>query len=218
MIQREDLVFIMSLTKDEEEAIQAQFRADDNSEANRRVVMNPREHDVLLGKSREALSHPGNGWYRILIQEHREKYQTAKRNVDKALIVQMILDEVARAQGRFLRLNEEKQRWEIITTKEAYDKVAHALRNRKRKRRHTAEQNIEYVPQLLHPPSASMMEDAARGLHPLPIIPVQQSDPMVFVRHVVEPRPITYGSPLPTFDAEETLLLQRILADQRPKE
>jgi len=89
----------------------------------------PRDNDVLLGKSKFAFHHHGNSLYRQLIDEHWKEYQKASRYRGKAIVVQRILNEIDAVGGRFLKFRNEF--WEVVHHDEIHTKVAHAFRNRK---------------------------------------------------------------------------------------
>jgi hypothetical protein len=90
--------------------------------------------DVLSGRYNYSFNHPGNNYFRDLIQDNREAYQSAPRRAVKNRItntvIRLVRDEPR--SGRFLKLNGSNQ-WEVMTDEDVYEKVSHALRGAKKK-------------------------------------------------------------------------------------
>jgi hypothetical protein len=96
------------------------------------VVITPA--DVLSGRYNYSFNHPGNNYFRDLIQENREAYQTAPRRAIKNRITNTVIRLVREEPrcGRFLKLNGANE-WEVMTDEDVYEKVSHALRGAKKK-------------------------------------------------------------------------------------
>jgi hypothetical protein len=95
--------------------------------ADETLLPQPRSLDVLCGRDREAFNHDGNVHYRFLVENNRERYQTANFREEKTQISQAILDEVLR-RGRFLKFDQATKFWRALSKNDARKKVAHALR------------------------------------------------------------------------------------------
>eukprot|EP00977_Amphora_coffeiformis_P000816 scaffold175_cov177-Amphora_coffeaeformis.AAC.18 len=85
--------------------------------------------DVMCGRDRWIHSHPGNRRFRHLINEYRERYQSAKYREHKTSMTTEIVNTVKRHGGRFLKL--EGSFWREVDQSCAHEKVSHALRSAK---------------------------------------------------------------------------------------
>jgi hypothetical protein len=77
--------------------------------------------------------HPGNQYFRSLVQKHRQRYFFSRRQ-EKKKIASQIIDGVREAGGRFLRRSQasdglnEINVWVEIDEERAYQKCCQALR------------------------------------------------------------------------------------------
>jgi len=210
MIRRDDALLFMELDDDEEIPTFLQEGGDSEAAGSK---VRPLDSDVLLGKSSLACNHPGNGLYRALVHENRDKYQKTRRNVDKAIIIESVLQEIAQTGGRFLRRNDKQQCWEIVTKGDAYKKVAHALRNRGRQR---GQRNRAPSESSRSSKDTMGLKEGDRG--PTPLFPALLQNYRSFVPdEEVDPKPIAYGTPLPSFDTQEKHFLRSLFCGMRHK-
>ena len=86
---------------------------------------------VVCGRDKLAQSHPGNKFFRNLVQSHRERYQDAHRRKDKKAVATGIIDTILHHGGCFLRFDDETRSWVELDQAESYEKVSHALRSAK---------------------------------------------------------------------------------------
>ena len=65
----------------------------------------PGPYDVICGRGRKTLAHPGNSHYRSKVSEALDQYARAKSKMEKSQIVSSIVDEVRALspQGGFIR-------------------------------------------------------------------------------------------------------------------
>jgi hypothetical protein len=86
--------------------------------------------DVLFGRGKLVLEHPGNVRFRLLIDNYMGKYEVSsklRKTCIARIVVQMVVDD----SGRFLkRLNAGE--WEEVDYETARNKVASTFRNRRR--------------------------------------------------------------------------------------
>ncbi|CAB9497622.1 expressed unknown protein [Seminavis robusta] len=87
----------------------------------------PREVDILCGKSKECVTHPGNSRYRQFIDAFQPKYAKCTNKQSKMDVTKEIVTTLSRT-SRFLRYNTEAQCYEELSHLEARDKTSHALR------------------------------------------------------------------------------------------
>ncbi len=85
--------------------------------------------DVLSGRGGGTNSHPGNRFFRNLINIHRGKYLRAKKN-DKPHISRSIVNTIRAKNGRFLKKEEEDGLWYEIGDDLAREKTSQALRQK----------------------------------------------------------------------------------------
>lgn len=85
--------------------------------------------DVLSGRGGGTNSHPGNRFFRNLINHHRDRYLRAKKN-DKPHISRSIVNIIRNKNGRFLKKEEEDGLWYEIGDDLAREKTSQALRQK----------------------------------------------------------------------------------------
>jgi hypothetical protein len=72
----------------------------------------------------------GNARFHNIIKKHYEAFRAAEKRVEKPIIIQAVLDEIAASGGRFLRPDVHKQGHFVELNKhQAKEKVSHALRD-----------------------------------------------------------------------------------------
>jgi hypothetical protein len=87
--------------------------------------------DVFCGRDKMANSHSGNKFFRQLVSQHRERYQSASLREEKTRIISYIIDIVHSHKGRFVKFNQETGQFYEAEVEFAKDKVSHALRSAK---------------------------------------------------------------------------------------
>jgi len=87
------------------------------------------DEDVLSGRGGATNIHPGNRYFRDLINENRLIYLKAKKN-DKPDISRAIVNKVRQRNGRFLKKRDETGLWYEIGDNLAREKTSQALRQR----------------------------------------------------------------------------------------
>jgi hypothetical protein len=87
------------------------------------------DQDVLSGRGGATNIHPGNRYFRELINENRLTYLNAKKN-DKPDISRAIVNKVRQRNGRFLKKCDETSQWFEIGDNLAREKTSQALRQR----------------------------------------------------------------------------------------
>jgi len=132
----------------EEKCIDAEnFTAEvGDSQANQRTSRNVvdsvqiTDKDVLFGRGGITNKHPGNQYFRDLIQKVKANYLHCQTNSEKKALSQRIVDDIIQKGGNFLKkLNENAQiiskhdKWMIVTVNEARIKASQALREGKKK-------------------------------------------------------------------------------------
>jgi hypothetical protein len=88
-------------------------------------------NDVLFGRGKVAVDHPGNAKFRRLVDVYMRKYEEAER-LEKTCIAEVIVQMVKETNGRFLK--QEAGGWDEVDGPAARKKVAHAFRNRNRRK------------------------------------------------------------------------------------
>lgn len=107
--------------------------------------------DVLCGRDKVSFSHVGNKKFRIIIDEHRDKYQSATVKENKTKIIVKIVKMVKENGGRFLKRyttsdsnsnsvpnsdsDSDSSCWYVVNDQCAHEKVSHALRSCKHRKK-----------------------------------------------------------------------------------
>ncbi|CAJ1967859.1 unnamed protein product [Cylindrotheca closterium] len=86
--------------------------------------------DVLFGKGRTK--HQGNRHLQKLIENLMAVYEAATKHQKKEL-ADMVVTKILNSGGRFLKLDDDAQRWVEVEREDAHKKVAHAFRNLRRR-------------------------------------------------------------------------------------
>jgi hypothetical protein len=92
-----------------------------------------RNDDVLFGKEKKVVNHPGNAKFRQVIDHYFPAYEAAPRG-EKTNITRVIVDHIHGLNGRFLKRGSPnlKDTWVEVDTETSYDKITHAFRNRRK--------------------------------------------------------------------------------------
>lgn len=91
------------------------------------MVYTPREEDVLCGKEKHCIIHPGTRNYRRFIDAYQPRYRAANSKQSRMEITKAIVTTIGQ-NARFLRYNKELNAYEELSHLEARDKTSHALR------------------------------------------------------------------------------------------
>lgn len=108
------------------------------------IVQKPNPKDVLCGRGGRINSHPGNVYFRTLVEQYKHKYcDPGTKNVDKARMASSIVYNVRNSSsssssdavvvgggggGRFLKEDQDSGYWVEIGDEKAIRKAAQALR------------------------------------------------------------------------------------------
>ena len=92
------------------------------------LVIQP--NDVLFGRGKTVVEHPGNLKFRNLVGNQMEEYEAASR-LEKTCMTEKIVQLVHDSDGRFLKRDDGGD-WEEVDHETARRKVAHAFRNRRK--------------------------------------------------------------------------------------
>lgn len=91
----------------------------------------PSEADVLLGRGRFVIKHPGNQRMHRIIREYLQAHSLAKVKQEKTRLADIVLDRIL-VSGRFLKRGTNGE-WTEATRLEARTKIAHLFRDLRRK-------------------------------------------------------------------------------------
>lgn len=94
----------------------------------------PTDEDVLFGRGRKTMNHPGNLHLRELVNLHRDEYETASKQ-RKTAIAQNIADTVLQSNRRFLKYEPEEDRWVHADVQTTRNKISHIYRNTRNKKK-----------------------------------------------------------------------------------
>jgi len=105
----------------------------DDGEAVVASVQELHDNDVLCGRDKVSHSHPGNHRFRKIVELYRESYQKAPSREEKTRITSKVMEVIrsSQPQGRFLKYDDDTQRYFDVGDKYAHEKVSHALRSAK---------------------------------------------------------------------------------------
>lgn len=92
----------------------------------------PNERDVLSGRGKGILNHPGNQVYLNLVKRNKENYARCLLQSDKTKISRSIVLAIREQGGHFLKNNPDDNTWFDIGDAQAVTKVGQALREGQR--------------------------------------------------------------------------------------
>ena len=95
------------------------------------VVESPKTNDVLLGRGKQYLSHPGNMYLDQLVDQYRGRYfDTNTSHFEKTAIIQMTVQLIHDKKGRFLERNNKAAPnvWIEVSDDTAWAKVSRRFR------------------------------------------------------------------------------------------
>lgn len=95
------------------------------------LILHPDEKDILFGRGKSVVEHPGNTWFRDIVDNFMLRYEAGTRK-DKAIMGDLLVSMVKNAGGRFLKSLDDGACWEQVDDNTARKKVAHTFRNRRK--------------------------------------------------------------------------------------
>jgi hypothetical protein len=97
-------------------------------------ISTPGPFDILFGRGKAAVKHPGNMRYKFLIEETSDRYENASK-ADKTLIAEELLFRLKGSNGgRFLKLEKNKG-WMEVDDVAAREKISMSFRDRRQQSR-----------------------------------------------------------------------------------
>lgn len=93
----------------------------------------PTDEDILFGRGRKTMNHPGNLHLRELVNLHRDDYENASKQ-RKTVIALNIADTILQSNRRFLKYEPEEDRWVHADVQTARNKISHIYRNTRTKK------------------------------------------------------------------------------------
>lgn len=108
------------------------------------------ENDVLCGKGRSSICHPGNQRFRQLIEANAGEYHRATKQ-QKQRLAQQLVDLITSTGGRFLLKDVETALWYDIGSARSFEKTAQALREKAAQMDHSGNR-LHGRPRLVIPP------------------------------------------------------------------
>jgi hypothetical protein len=91
-------------------------------------VFPPYRHDILFGRGRKVMEHPGNLRLLMLVKEKMPIYDAANKEAKTRLTAEVVQTLKGPRSSRFLKKNATGVWWEEVTDALARKKVSHAFR------------------------------------------------------------------------------------------
>ncbi|CAB9514923.1 expressed unknown protein [Seminavis robusta] len=117
----------------------------DRFQEENRIIDHPLDSDILCGKNKACLDHPGSVEFRSIIEQNAQRYREADSKFMKMEITKQLYNQIRRQSVRFLKFNHSKKNgWQELTSSQVRDKIGHALRfvNRRKRRKNRATKKI----------------------------------------------------------------------------
>jgi hypothetical protein len=94
-------------------------------------VQIPHPHDILSGRGNGANQHPGNIFFRCLIQRYKHRYIHTGPSEKKSITKRIVDDVFSRdPPGRFLKQATDSEEWEVLDYEKVLKKTGQALREK----------------------------------------------------------------------------------------
>lgn len=93
-----------------------------------KIITELRSNDVLCGKEKNCVNHPGSRNFRAVIDQYALKYNEAITKQQRMEVTKEIYDSLGAQNGRFLKYNSKVKSWVELSSLLARDKISHALR------------------------------------------------------------------------------------------
>ncbi|CAB9497652.1 expressed unknown protein [Seminavis robusta] len=90
-------------------------------------------NDVLSGRTKLSFNHIGNRRFREVVAQSIDDYNSAQSRAEKYGIVETIMDEIAKSDGRFLKEDDDGN-WLELEPDTVRQKIAHAIRDTTKKK------------------------------------------------------------------------------------
>jgi hypothetical protein len=112
------------------------------ADSRKETVRSPKDADILIGRGKPFQNHAGNKHMRGLVEQHKDRYNSADRDMRK-LVALDVLDMLTARGSRFLKRPFRKANissnvddgWEVASRDEACEKLCHALRSKPPRKR-----------------------------------------------------------------------------------
>ena len=88
----------------------------------------PGEFDVLCARGKQATNHPGNKFFRAVVDQHRERYASVTSKWERSRIVSEII-ELIRSKGNGFVKQEKSGEWTVTSDLLAREKVGQLFRS-----------------------------------------------------------------------------------------
>lgn len=92
----------------------------------------PGPRHVICARGKAHYDHPGNQFYRQLIEQCKAKYSSSSNKFEKTLVVSEILDVLIKANpldGGFVKKGKKGEQWVVVSHAYAREKVGQSLRD-----------------------------------------------------------------------------------------
>eukprot|EP00526_Cylindrotheca_closterium_P019275 CAMPEP_0113617342 /NCGR_PEP_ID=MMETSP0017_2-20120614/8726_1 /TAXON_ID=2856 /ORGANISM="Cylindrotheca closterium" /LENGTH=220 /DNA_ID=CAMNT_0000526725 /DNA_START=203 /DNA_END=865 /DNA_ORIENTATION=- /assembly_acc=CAM_ASM_000147 len=95
-------------------------------------IKTPEPNDIVCGRGKMTVAHPGNRRFRRLVNNRKEDYQKARRRDHKTRITLELVQELRGGPdgGRFLLYDTRTRLWYEVGDGYAREKISHSLRSR----------------------------------------------------------------------------------------
>eukprot|EP00980_Cylindrotheca_fusiformis_P009035 scaffold1939_cov92-Cylindrotheca_fusiformis.AAC.8 len=102
-------------------------------------ISSPAPNDIVCGRGKMTIAHPGNRRFRKLVAEMKDDYQKARRRDHKTRITLELVQQLRSGPdgGRFLLYDPDTKLWYDVGDGYAREKVSHSLRSCKHEQRRT---------------------------------------------------------------------------------
>lgn len=85
--------------------------------------------DVLSGRGKLSFNHAGNKRFRDLVNGSVDRYNETTTRLEKATVVNFVVEEIRASGGRFLRRDETAGAWHAFNYAQCREKTGHAIRD-----------------------------------------------------------------------------------------
>jgi hypothetical protein len=164
------------------------------------------DFDVLLGRGRAYLHHPGNERMSTIVSDNLARYQSATTRIEKTTITKDIFRTIKTCgdqPARFLRYDPRAGRWTEVDDELARVKVSAALRYKRRpSKAHAASESTESSPtrEMVTFPNEEPSSEPTRMIGAHQLYPAGDSGPLLYDEEIIA----ELGYDIPSSSDEES--------------
>jgi len=100
-----------------------------NRKASHNFAIQTNDRDILCGRGKANLSHPGNVMFSNMIKSHLQRYADATTRIERGALTVELRSMLSESGTRFFKKCKTTKQWIQINEHSSHEKIGHALRD-----------------------------------------------------------------------------------------